>query len=509
MNTVLSSAPTRREFLSAAAAAGLLGACATTSVQPATVPRPNIVVILADDMGIGDVQALHPDGKIPTPHLDRLVSQGCSFTDAHSGAAVCTPTRYGLLTGRYAWRSPLQRWVLDRYELPLIPRGRLTMPGMLQQQGYATACIGKWHLGWDWPGIGAGPELRPDFTEPILEGPTTRGFDYYFGTDVPNFPPYTFIENDRVTEQPTSWYASNPEVLLGMRSGPSVPGWQFEQILPTLASKAAQYVHAQAKTGKPFFLYVPLTSPHEPISPSRAFQGKSGISPLADFIMETDWAAGQVIEAVDQAGVADNTIVIFSTDNGPARYTGIEELVAAGHRASGPYRGAKTEIYEGGHRVPFVVRWPGVVAPHSTCAALVCLNDLMATFADLTGYALPENAAEDSVSLLPLFHDPAAPPVRDSLIHHGNRASFGIRRGPWKLLILLQPDDEVRFELYHLENDPGETIDLSGSHPGMVTELRALLEAQISQGRTTPGPPQRNSNPQINPYQFPEMRYVW
>ena len=309
----------------------LLTVLATTafpaSAEPAT--RPNIVLILADDFGVGDVHAHYPDNKIPTPHLDRLVREGMSFTDAHSGSAVCSPTRYGLLTGRYSWRTRLQEWVIASYEPPLIAPDRLTLPGLLKENGYQTACIGKWHLGWEWPGPQPSrmEEIRNglktaswDFTQPIAGGPTSRGFDQFFGVDLPNLPPFTFIEQDRVTELPTAEYAFDPDEGVVMPRGfvgaPMAPGWKFDRILPAITERTVEYVHERAKNPEPFFLYFSLTSPHEPVVPSDEFDGASGIAPIADFVMETDWSAGQVIQAIDEAGIGEETIVIFTADNG-------------------------------------------------------------------------------------------------------------------------------------------------------------------------------------------------
>ena len=295
----------------------IITACWPLRAASAADDRPNIVIILADDFGVGDIQAHYPDNKIATPHLDRLVRQGMSFTDAHSPSAVCSPTRYGLLTGRYAWRTRLQEWVIAAYEPPLIAKDRPTLPGLLKQHGYHAACIGKWHLGWEWSGpqpsrmteVRNGQKsLQWDFTKPMRSGPTQRGFDYFFGVDLPNLPPFTWIENDRVAIQPTATYKFDPSegVVLPKHSigAPMAPGWRMQEILPEITRRAVQHVHNRAKQNKPFFLYFSMTSPHEPIVPSKNFRGKSGIAPIADFVMETDWSAGQVIKAIDEIGRA-------------------------------------------------------------------------------------------------------------------------------------------------------------------------------------------------------------
>jgi arylsulfatase A-like enzyme len=483
-----------------------------TGVGFAEELRPNIVVILADDFGVGDIQAHYPNHKIATPSLDRLVRQGMSFTDAHSPSAVCSPTRYGLLTGRYAWRTRLQEWVIAAYEPPLIGEDRLTLPGFLKRHGYQTACIGKWHLGWQW----AGPQpsrmterrngqaqLTWDFTRPMRGGPTERGFDYYFGVDLPNLPPFTWIENDRVLIEPTARYdvddSEGVNLPRGFAGVPMAPGWRLQQILPEITRRAVKYVHDRARQDQPFFLYFSLTSPHEPIVPSKDYQGKSGIAPIADFVMETDWSAGQVLQAIEEAGIADNTIVVFTADNGHSHYTGWSQLVSAGHLPSGPYRGHKGDIWEGGHRVPLVVRWPKRVAAGASSDQLVCLTDLLATCADLLGADLPEDGAEDSLSFLPALLGNANPSGRATLVNHSNFGEFAYRDGPWKLVFRMSgPNLEQSrgkptvAELYHLQSDIGEQHDLSNTHPEIVERMTRGLKALIERGTSRTG--QRASN---------------
>ncbi len=493
-----------------AAAAALLALCppllcaATTNARP-----PNIVLILADDFGVGNIRAHYPANKIATPALDRLVRDGMSFTDAHSASAVCTPTRYALLTGRYAWRTRLQEWVLAVYEPPLIAAARATVASFLRTRGYATACIGKWHLGWEWPGpqpsrmtdVQNGQKnLAWDFTQPIRSGPTTRGFDYYFGPDVPNFPPFTFIENDRIVTPPTGRYAVDDAqgVVLprAFAENPAAPGWRFDEIMPELTRRAVAHIRERTKEKKPFFLYFPVTSPHEPVSPSAVWRGKSGIAPVADFIMETDAAVGELVRAIDEAGAGADTLVIFSADNGHSGYTGWNELVAAGHQPSGPYRGRKGDIWEGGHRVPLVARWTGRVAAGVASAQPVCLTDFFATVAELTGAALPAAAAEDSFSFAPaLLGRAPATPRRPALINHSNPGEFCYREGPWKLVlrnrdVLAKARGQPRLtELYNLETDLAETKDVAAQHPEIVRRLRAALDAAVARGslRGAPG----------------------
>jgi arylsulfatase A len=469
--------------------------------------HPNIVIILADDFGVGDIQAHYPDNKIATPHLDRLVRQGMSFTDAHSPSAVCSPTRYGLLAGRYAWRTRLQEWVIAAYEPPLITGDRPTLPGLLKQHGYHTACIGKWHLGWEW----AGPQpsrmteapngqksLEWDFTRPVRGGPTHRGFDYYFGVDLPNLPPFTFIENDHVVTQPTERYKLDPSegVVLpkSFVGAPIAPGWRFQEILPEITRRAVQQIHDHARQDAPFFLFFSMTSPHEPVVPSEDFRGKSRIAPIADFVMETDWSAGQVIEAIDDAGIADDTIVIFTADNGHSHYTGWEQLVEAGHMPSGPYRGHKGDVWEGGHRVPLVVRWPKRVAAEKSNSQMVCLTDVFATCADVVQADLPADGAEDSFSFLPSLLGKAIGGGRRTLVNHSNHGEFAYRDGPWKLVFKISGRNVQQSrgkptvaELYHLDSDVSEQNDLSEKHPEIVERMTDGLRTLIERGTSRAG----------------------
>jgi arylsulfatase A-like enzyme len=460
--------------------------------------QPNIVVVLADDMGYGDARCYDPAYcKVPTPNIDLLARQGMMFTDAHTASSLCSPSRYGLLTGRYAWRTSLQHGVLRPYDPPLIAANRLTVPAFLKQHGYHTACIGKWHLGWDWPR--RANEIV--FDEPIAAGPTTRGFDWYFGTDVPNYPPFAFIENDHVQGTPTAYVERDPELVLN-HPGPGLPGWRFDLILPTLAERVVTHIGDRAKSADPFFLYFPLTTPHEPIAPSSRFKGKSGISGVADLIMETDWALGEVMKALDQHGLTENTLLIFTTDNGHCPYTGLEPFQRAGHRVSGPFRGYKADIWEGGHRVPFIARWPRMIPPGTHCEQTICLTDLMATCTELLGAALPQDAAEDSVSVLPLLLGSEAP-VRDRTVYHSGAGNFAVFQGPWKLALCpngggyWNPDqvstsDKLTAQLYDLREDPGERQNLFDRYPDVVDALLEYIERVVSAGRSTSGPPQQN-----------------
>ncbi len=482
---------------------------ASVLAESAVGKAPNIVFVLADDLGYGDVHCLNPEhGKIATPHADRLAAQGMVFTDAHAGSSICSPSRYGILTGRYSWRTRLQWGVLRPFDPPLIAADRLTVPKLLAERGYQTACIGKWHLGWSWPRDGR----KVLFDRPIADGPTTRGFNYYFGTDVPNYPPYGFIENDRLTAQPTAWFKVDRKMYLN-EPGAIVPGWQFDQILPKLTERAVRYIGRRAADKKPFFLYFAMTTPHEPIAPSAAFRGKSGISPLGDLIMETDWALGQVLAALDEHGLAENTLVIFTSDNGHCPYTGLEPLLEAGHWPNQRFRGYKFDIWDGGHRMPFFVRWPGVVKAGATCNRLICLTDLMATCAELVGAKLPDNAGEDSVSLLATFKGSPHGPRHEAVVHHSTNGRFAIRQEKWKLELCPGSGSNNRVpgsypsdaqagklglpavQLYDMSRDDTEKVNVEEQHPEIVQRLTTLLERYVNEGRSTPGAPQKNDVP--------------
>jgi len=473
--------------------------------------KPNIVIILADDMGIDSVASFNDKNRIPTPHLDRLAKEGVSFSDAHSGSSLCTPTRYGILTGRYAWRSRLKKGIVKKWERPLIAKDRLTFPKMLKNHGYHTACIGKWHLGWSWPKKGGGftSNLKQiDFSKKIGGGPTTRGFDIYFGDDVPNWPPFAWIENDQTVGIPDTQltfpdrYHSN--------NGIGVKGWKFEPVLPKITQRAVKYIGEQARKNQPFFLYFALTSPHTPIAPSKAFQGKSGISRYADFLMETDWSVGQVLGAIQKNGIAENTLVIFTADNGTSPKCDFKELKKHHVDLQNHWRGMKGDTYEGGHRVPMIVRWQGKIKPGAKSNRTVCTTDLMATAADAVGLLkdLPNNAAEDSFSFFPtLMGKPQK--SRPFTIHHSSNGSFVIRKGKWKLILCpgsggwSQPTPGKAWknkalppiQLYNLSADPKETKNVQAQHSEVVQTLMSRVVLGIRNGRTTPGGNLKNDTP--------------
>jgi arylsulfatase A-like enzyme len=496
-------------------------------VQSTQAAQPNIVFILADDLGYGDLACYNSNSKIPTPHLDRLATQGLRFTDAHAPASVCTPTRYSILTGRYAWRSSLKQGVLNAWGGPIIPADRLTVAELLRQQGYKTAAIGKWHLGIGWPtedgappsGGKKNPMSNVDFSKPIANGPIAHGFDDYFGVDCPGHPPYCFIENDRTVGIPSVPDAGMAEQCF--TRGPMVPGWRAVDILPEVTRRAVKWIGDAAKTGEPFFLYYSLTSPHSPVAPAPEFKGKSEAGDYGDFVYQTDWSVGQVLEALDKAGVADNTLVIFTSDNGPeitvfGHIGAYDRARKFGHYSMGELRGAKRDTWEGGHRVPFLARWPGHIKQGVVSGETICQVDFMATVADLLGVKLPPNAGEDSFSLLPVLSgEPPGHPLREATVHHSGEPKYAIRKGDWVLIDSPDgdcngwsggepdwfkkergyPKDEQPGQLYNVHDDLSERKNHFVEHPELVHELKQLLEKYRKDGRSTPGAPQKNDAP--------------
>lgn len=489
----------RRAFLASALAA-LAARPSAASPSP-----PHIVYILADDLGYGDVACLNPESKIPTPHIDRIARQGVRFTDCHSGSAVCTPTRYGILTGRYAWRTRLKSGVLYGYDPPLIAKERMTVADLLRDRGYRTACIGKWHLGLGYAADGPEQtEAAIDYSRPLTDCPVHHGFDasYIIPASL-DMPPYVYIADDRVTAAPTGLIEKR-EGLGFYREGPVAPGFDHEDVLPHLTAKAVALIDEHGPE-TPLFLYFSLPAPHTPILPVKAWQGKSGVNPYADFTMQVDACVGRIVDALERRAMAGNTLLIVTSDNGVSPAADLDTLRKHGHASSHIYRGHKADIYEGGHRVPFIAQWPERVAPDRVCGHLVCLTDLMATAAAIAGVPLPPDAGEDSVSLLPALLDEGAPPARESAVHHSIDGSFAIRRGDWKLAFCAgsggwsaPAEKEAKekalppVQLFHLAADPGETTNLQAERPDIVEALTARLQADIDNGRSTPGPAQRN-----------------
>ncbi len=482
--------------------------------------KPNIILILADDMGVGEVS--HMGGLIPTPAIDQMAKEGMRFTDAHTSSSVCTPTRYGILTGRYNWRSRLKSGVLTAVDSPaLMDPERLNLPNFLQESGYHTACIGKWHLGADWIKLPDTAETykiskfaswEVDYTQPFRNGPVDVGFDEaFFILSSLDMPPYLYLRQDRAVEVPTvdRGFPHN-EYNDYERVGAAAETFDPSNCLADFAAESRHYIEARAKdpSEEPFFLYLPLNSPHTPIRPGKAFKGKyPQYSWYADFVAETDWVVGEVLEQLVESGIDDNTLVIFTADNGFAPYVEIPKMFAAGYQPSGDLRGAKASLHEGGHRVPFLVRWPAQVEAGSTSETTLCTTDFFATFADIIGEkeAIPDEAAEDSFSFLPAMKGDMEP-SRPFTVHHSIGGEFAIRKGPWKLILSSKvkggwggmPGQEgintpsKLVQLYHLGDDPGETRNLEESHPEKIEALVNDLAKALADGRTTSGAPQLN-----------------
>jgi arylsulfatase A-like enzyme len=478
--------------------------------------RPNVIFILADDLGYGDLSCLNPGSKISTPNIDRLAKQGKTFTDAHTPASLCTPTRYGILTGRYGWRSSLKKGVLKQYDPPLIEEGRFTVGKLFQDNSYATACIGKWHLGWNWhlnnksyfkdslhtgndgPADRFRIEKQVDFSQPIENGPTTKGFHYYFGDDVPNYPPYCFFENNRTVGIPAYY---KPDSMYG-HPGLMAKDWSLEAVVPTITARAVDFIREKAGNNNPFFLYFALTSPHVPIAPNATFKGTSKAGPYGDFVQETDWAVGEIMKAVEASGIDKNTIIIFTSDNGSPGQDGekmsgaMNAVMKYDHYPNYPFRGMKTDLWEGGHHVPFIVKWPGKIKANSNSAVTICQTDFLATCASILNSQIPEKEAQDSYSILPLLLDKnVASYNRPYTVHHSGEGLFAIRKEEWKLIMtgnsgggLIPSNAEtvngkaVTVQLYDLKNDLQEKNNLFLKYPEKVKALQQLLkEAKAGQ----------------------------
>ena len=490
----------------------------------ASPEKPNIVLILADDMGIGDVSGLNPKGKIPTPHLDQMIKRGLTFNDAHTSSAVCTPTRYALLTGRYNWRNKRKQGVASGFSPSEIEKGRATLATMLGDAGYRTAMIGKWHLGLDWvedetienefmnvQGKKTSVGAKVDFTKPFRGGPIDHGFDHFFGIAASlDMPPYVWLKDDRATEVPKTIKGFN-------RRGPAAESFEAVDVLPRLGDETVAFINryaAESKGGKPFFIYVPLASPHTPIVPSAGWKGKSTLGTrYADFVMETDDLVGQVNTALRRAGLSENTLVIFTTDNGCSPSAKFHTHVQKGHQPSHIYRGHKADLYEGGHRVPTIMQWSSTVKPGTSTDQLVVQTDLFQTFAELTGQVVKDNAAEDSISFLPLLLGQSDKSERTGHIAHAIKGKLSIREGDWKLILdpgsggwtplgrryRGEPGKEVNKEdlpplgLYNITKDPGEHHNLIDQHPEIAHELIAKLKETVANGRSTPGSAQENN----------------
>jgi arylsulfatase A-like enzyme len=484
---------------------------------------PNIVYILADDFGYGDTSCYNPESKITTPHIDRVAREGMRFTDAHTPSSVCSPTRYGILTGRYCWRTRLKERVLDGFDPPLIEKGQVTVPSLLKQRGYDTACVGKWHLGMNWtdkkgqavPWIPPAEKKRPragrdvDYSVAVTGGPIAVGFDRYFGISASlNMPPFCFIKDDRPLHLPVFDQARIATDFVSVDEGLRSPDFTITAVMPRLAGEAVAVIESQAKDrpDRPLFLYAPLTSPHLPLAPNVEYRGSSQAGEYGDFVVETDAFVGAVLDALDRTGMAANTLLVFTSDNGglyhwwEAKETDDlkhyqptkrgEYVKDFGHQGNIHLRGTKADIWEGGHRVPLVVRWPGKTPAGTSSDELVELTDLLATCAAITGAELPAGAGEDSRNILPaLLGEKTEKPLREYAVHHSLWGMFAIRKGDWKMVEqrgsggftrprVIDPAKEGGpvGQLYNLREDPSETRNLWDEKPQTVKELSQLLE---------------------------------
>lgn len=482
--------------------------------------KPNVLIIYADDLGYGDLTCYNPESKIPTPHLDKLAASGMQFSDGHSSSGICTPSRYALLTGRHHWRD--FHGIVGAMGESVFKEERLTMPEMFQQKGYATASVGKWHLGWDWnairkPGVKnlSKDEIKKkghhfssyDWSKSIPDGPLAHGFDYYFGDTVINFPPYVWIENDRVVDEPTTMMDTKTfkpikEGNWECRKGPMVEGWDPYQNIPVTTQKAIDWMGKKAVEKKPFFMYFAFPSPHAPIIPNDAFDGKSQAGPYGDFVVETDDAVGKLLQSLDKLGIADNTLVIFSADNGPEHYA-YKRAESFNHWSAFPLRGLKRDIYEGGHRVPFIIRYPGITEAGSTSDSLVSQIDIMATLAEVIDFELPkQNAAEDSHNILPILKNPKVS-TRKEHVHNTFEKAYAMRQGDWLLISgkdgyhsrrnaewekkrQYPADNDQNVELYNLKDDLAQKHDIAAKHPEKVQSLLGRLKAIQDQGHSAP-----------------------
>ncbi|PQB08935.1 arylsulfatase [Polaribacter filamentus] len=465
--------------------------------------KPNIIYILADDLGYGDLSSFNENGKIKTPNLDAMASEGMMFTDAHTSSSVCTPTRYGILTGRYNWRSRLKRSVLRGTSKALIPNDRSTLASILKASGYQTAFIGKWHLGWDWA---KNENNEIDFSKEVTNTPNDLGFDYAYGhCGSLDMAPYVYVENGFATQIPTELTESKSKYGW-WRNGLTSADFVHEDVTPNFFRRGIKYVQEQATAEKPFFLYLPLPSPHTPILPTEEWQNKSGLNPYGDFVMMFDDYVGQLLKAVKDAGIEENTLIVFTSDNGCSPAAKIDELTAKNHSPSYTFRGHKADIFEGGHRVPFIVKWPASVKAGSVSNQTICTTDFFATSAEIVNYKMKASDGEDSFSMMPLLEGKDRS-TREATIHHSINGNFAIRKGDWKLI--MTPDsggwsypnpkkdkDYIKtlpkIQLYNLDTDIAEATNVQADYPEKVSELKQLLTQQILKGRSTPGLDQKN-----------------
>lgn len=480
--------------------------------------QPNIVIIYADDMGYGDLNCQNPNSKIPTPNLDKLASEGMRFTDAHSSSGICSPSRFALLTGTYHWRR--QHDIVEAFGGPFFRDTDITLPQILKTKGYITACIGKWHLGWDWEFKNAPSgktmlynKMRDvylhndiDWSKPVNGGPLDRGFDYYFGDGTINFPPYAWFENDRIIEAPTEEMDVNnvgfetKEGRWEFRPGPKVKGWNPYKVLPTLADKAVEWISRQDNE-HPFFLYFALPSPHAPIIPNDEFDGASKAGAYGDFMFQTDWVIGRVLNALKEKDLEDNTIVIFSSDNGPEAYAW-DRAEKYDHFSMAHFRGLKRDVWEGGHHVPFIVKWPGKVETNSVSNEVISQIDIMATLASITGIELPANAAPDSYDFTAVLKgETYESPLREATIHNTYESIWGIRKGDWLYInhstgghrempesfkqLTGYTDFDSKGLLFNMADDPAQRDNLYDGYSEKIIEMNRLMEEYRNSDKTT------------------------
>jgi len=485
----------------------LLGLTATTVA--AASAKPNIIIIYTDDQGYGDVSCLNPDAKFQTPNLDRIANEGVNFTNGHSADTICTPSRYALLTGRYCWRTVKKKGVLGAESTGLITNDRITLASLLRDNGYNTAMVGKWHLGMDFSGTS---ETR-DWSQPVTDMPLDKGFDYFYGIPASlNYGVLAWFEGRYAEVPPTLYtakkknnrhvdyrimppYENSPEEtlkVLNKRGMEVAPDFVDNQCLTRFADKAIEWMEDKAGEvigGKPFFLYLPFTSPHYPVCPLPEFWGQGQCGGYGEFVIETDYHVGRILQFLEQSGLDENTMIVFSSDNGPER-SWKERIEAFGHDSRHIYRGGKRDIYEGGHRVPFFIRWPaGIKSPGRTWDTIVGQVDLLATVAELVGAKLPENTGEDSQSFVNVLTDPNASFERVPLINHSGAGRFAITEGRWKLIL---PFGKLGLELYDLESDPAEEANVIVKHPDHVERLQRHATDIVLNGRSTPGTIQAN-----------------
>jgi arylsulfatase A-like enzyme len=485
--------------------------------------KPNLVLILADDLGYGDVRCYNPDSQVPTPNLDRLAREGLRFTDAHSPCTVCTPTRYGLLTGQMPFRVPRGGSVFTGVGGPsLIANGRLTLPALLKQQGYATAAVGKWHVGLTFRDAGGNPVKdngvegvrQVDFSRRIEEGPLDHGFEHFFGTACCPTTDwlYAFIDGDRIPSPPTaplnrSTLPKHPYAN-DCRGGMLAPDFDLQEVDMLFLQKSREFLaqHVRESPQQPFFLFHATQAVHLPSFAGKDFRGRTQAGPHGDFIFQFDHIVGELLTALEQLGLAEDTLVIVTSDNGPETTSVVHMRADHRHDGARPWRGMKRDAWEGGHRVPFIARWPARIQPGATSDQLICLTDVLATAADMAGVELPRDAAEDSFSLLPVLEGQATAPIRPYLLTQafGGARSLSIRRGNWKYIdhrgsggnnyeqrelqtfALPEAAPDAPGQLYDLAADPGEATNLYFARPELVSELRSLLEQSRTTGRSRP-----------------------